>query len=139
MTNETLDSAETHTADFTQQEVQDFKRYYAQAVGGMLASIPFGVSIDPNQLATAGRNVATSMVHAQRGYLAEELLEDEKSNFPYERITKNDVARVLNALIAQDTGLAASVLAEFNAGSVDKLDPADYAAVYSLAYSKLAK
>lgn len=139
MTNETTDGITLEMEPFNQQEVKDFKHYYGQAVTGVLAGIPFGITVDPNQLALVARNIATSMIYAQREHLPEELHADEKSNFPYERITKDDVARVINALIAQDRGLAASVLAEFNVASVDKLDAADYAAAYGLAYSKLAK
>lgn len=137
MTTETTTDAVPEALN--QQEVIDFKVYYGQAVNGVLSSVPFGVTVDPNQLATVARNVAMSMIYAQREHLPEQLHEDEKSNFPYERITKDDVARVINALIAQDRGLAASVLAEFNVASVDKLDAADYATAYGLAYSKLAR
>lgn len=122
---------------FTQQEVKDFKQYYGQAISGVMASIPFGVTVDPNQLATIGSNIATAMVYVQRDSLPEELHEDEKSNFGTISIYKADVARVVNALIAQDRGLAAKVLSEFNAASVDKLDPADYGSVYTAAVQLL--
>jgi hypothetical protein len=135
MTNET----EAATTALTQQEVKDFKRYYASAVAGILSSIPFGVTVNPDPLALVALNVATAMVNAQRDVIPEELHEDEKSNFPYQHVTKNDVSRVLSSLITQDRGLAAEVLSTFGVASVDKLDPADYAAAYTLAYSKLAK
>ena len=135
MTNET----EATPTAFTQQGVKDFKHYYANAVTGILSSIPFGVNVDPDQLALVARNVATSMVNAQRDHLPEELQPEDKSNFPYQRITKEDVSRVLSSLIAKDRGLAAEVLSTFGVASIDKLDSADYAAAYSLASSKLAK
>lgn len=135
MTNET----EATTTAFTQQEVKDFKRYYANAVTGILSSIPFGVNVDPDQLALVARNVATSMVNAQRDHLPEELQPEDKSNFPYQRITKEDVSRVLSSLIAKDRGLAAEVLSTFGVASIDKLDSADYAAAYSLASHNLVK
>jgi hypothetical protein len=138
MTNETQTTTPAEES-FTQQEVKDFKRYYASAVAGILAGIPFGVTVDPNQLAAITRNVAVSMVNAQRDVMPEELHEDEKSNFPHKHLTKEDISRVLSALIVQDRGLAAEVLSAFGVASIDKLDAADYTAAYALAFSKLAK
>ena len=133
MTNET----ETATTAFTQQEVKDFKRYYANAVTGILSSIPFGINIDPDQLSIAARNVATSMVNAQRDHLPEELQPEEKSNFPSTAVTEADLVYILNLLAKHDRGAAADVLTSFGVASVSKLDKDKYQAVYLSAYARL--
>ena len=133
MTNET----ETATAEFTQQEVKDFKRYYSSAMEGILASIPFGVTVDANQLSLVARNVATSMVTTQRDYLPEELREEEKSNFPSTTVTKEDVVYILNLLAKHDKGAAADVLTSFGVADTNKLNKDKYQAVYLSAYARL--
>jgi hypothetical protein len=44
---------------------EDFKRYMASATTGILASIPFGVQVDPNAIAAAAGNVALSLLQVQ--------------------------------------------------------------------------
>ena len=44
----------------------EFKIAFAFAVNGILGSIPFGVTVDPNAIANAGRSVALSMLSVQQ-------------------------------------------------------------------------
>jgi len=44
---------------------EDFKIFFALATNGIIQSIPFGVNVDPNNVAQAAKNVAIAMIKAQ--------------------------------------------------------------------------
>lgn len=44
----------------------EFKAHFSLAANGILASIPFGVTVDPNAIAQAAKNVALAMLVVQQ-------------------------------------------------------------------------
>lgn len=55
----------------TDKQAEDFTMFLAFATQGILASIPFGVSIDPVHVANAAKNTALAMLTVKEETLAE--------------------------------------------------------------------
>jgi hypothetical protein len=106
-------------------EVEDYKRFLCQAVNGMLSAIPFGVSIDPLQLAGVASNVAIAMLDTVKQNSGEMLHSEERSNFPQvgERLlNRDDVTSALKAVISQiGKATAARILTSFDVATVNGL------------------
>jgi len=49
----------------TKDQQDDFKMFLAFATQGILASIPFGVSVDPLAVANAAKNTAVAMLQVK--------------------------------------------------------------------------
>jgi hypothetical protein len=45
---------------------ENFKMYYALAAHAILSSIPFGVNIEPDQIANAAKRIAEAMEKAEQ-------------------------------------------------------------------------
>jgi hypothetical protein len=52
-------------------QVEDFTMFLAFATQGILASIPFGVNVDPVHVATAAKNTALAMLQAKAEAIAD--------------------------------------------------------------------
>lgn len=124
----------------TTSQAADFKRYYAGVVTGIMASIPFGVNIDPNAVASAAKNTALAMVETANDIMPEE--PEQQSNFSApaeEQNTKELAKQALDLLIERDRGVAADTLSVFGVADFNKLESHDLAAFYCLALNRLAK
>lgn len=57
---------EERKPEVSAEQAENFTMFLAFATQGILASIPFGVSVDPNAVATAAKNVALSMLQVKQ-------------------------------------------------------------------------
>lgn len=62
--------SEQHTPEVSKEQEDNFTMFLAFATQGILASIPFGVNVDPNAVASAAKNVAISMLKAKEEALS---------------------------------------------------------------------
>lgn len=53
---------EEHKPEVSKEQIDNFTMFLAFATQGILSSIPFGVNIDPNAVASAAKSVAISML-----------------------------------------------------------------------------
>jgi len=58
-------TVEKITPEVPANQQDDFKIFFAVATNGILGSIPFGVTVDPNAVAQAAKNTAVAMLKAQ--------------------------------------------------------------------------
>lgn len=61
---------EERKPEVSAEQAENFTMFLAFATQGILASIPFGVNIDPIHVANAAKNVALSMLKAKEEALA---------------------------------------------------------------------
>lgn len=62
----TQETTQENMFPLPEDQRDEFKIHFMAACNGILASIPFGVTVDPNAIANASKNVALSMLNVQR-------------------------------------------------------------------------
>ncbi|MFM7010065.1 MAG: hypothetical protein ACKO0Z_12170 [Betaproteobacteria bacterium] len=62
----TQETTQSEMFPLPEYQRDDFKIHFMSACNGILSSIPFGVTVDPNAIANAAKNVALAMLNVQR-------------------------------------------------------------------------